>query len=383
MKHNNLNKNTKDYNYYINIASKQKVDLSKEQVKKLLISRAAINDSAWFSRYASMMGFKSVLFSSFLLVSSLLYFSVKSDSDLKLANAISQNPKNEIVNEIKNPNITYNSEIPNKVELPKQKRANLTDNRKLVLIKTKNSEIKQEELTNSQVDGNLLEKKELSLLTIDNINTSNRIEKPIEVELPSTLSKVNSLVEDKISHKHLEIISLDLIKMDSYWVAFANKFTPIDSRFSVLTGGMIGWAVNENITLGLSGYGSSLSPNVKEFDKTNNELYGNSNIGYGSVFFEYVVYPNSFVHFTINSSFGFGAYSIKNNIANRTTKPFAIVEPGAAVELNLNSYAKVGLGASYRFSEDLSGYLNNVNSNFNSILGNNYSVCLLIKIGKF
>lgn len=382
MNHKNLNNKVKDYNYYINIASKQKVDLSKEQVKELLISKTAINDSAWFSRYASTMGSKSVLFISLLLVSSLLYFVIKSDSNLKLTNTISQKSKNEIVSENRNFNLTYNYEVSNKAELPKQSNGTINEKRSFVKIKTNSSDIKQVEFSNSRVTESVSEKKELSPLTNDD-NTSNQIDKTLVVELPRTLSKVNTFVEDKINQKQMGIISLDLIKMDSYWVAFANKFTPIDNRLSVLTGGMIGWAVNENITLGLSGYGSSLSPNVKEFDKTNSELYGNSNIGYGTVFFEYVVNPNSLVHFSINSSFGFGAYSVKDNNANQTTKPFAIVEPGATVEVNLNSFSKVGLGVSYRFSEDLSGYLNNINSNFNSILGNNYSVCLLIKIGKF
>ncbi|MFC2131755.1 hypothetical protein ACFLSQ_10000 [Bacteroidota bacterium] len=158
------------------------------------------------------------------------------------------------------------------------------------------------------------------------------------------------------------------------------KFSSIQSETALFVGGRGGLTINKTFTVGLAGYGNVLWPTIdyngRTLDNTADSTVNEDLMfGYGGMFVEYIYNPTEIVHFSANTLFGFGGSTIRNidfddadydydNMKKRT-EPWAayfVVEPAVAVELNVTSFFRIGLEASYRYVSEI-----RTNSSFDDI----------------
>ena len=158
------------------------------------------------------------------------------------------------------------------------------------------------------------------------------------------------------------------------------KFTPFNSQAGLLVGGRGGVIINHSFLLGLAGYGIVTSHKLDDY-KVYNPYYGDSSaylrMGYGGLHLGVILEPNQLVHITTGMLIGAGwagytrSYSFYDNDNNHNYKvyestPFFVFEPSAGVELNVASFFRIELNASYRIvsgadlpvtnNTDLSGF---------------------------
>jgi hypothetical protein len=134
------------------------------------------------------------------------------------------------------------------------------------------------------------------------------------------------------------------------------KATQINGTWGVMAGGAGAWYVNHSFALGLAGYG--LTTNVESSLNVDSLRY--LDLGYGGATLEYVLNSDDLVHFSVNTLIGAGAVNYRRypqelfedhfdrDENKRTGDAFFVVEPGANVELNVASWMRVNVGASYR-----------------------------------
>jgi len=148
------------------------------------------------------------------------------------------------------------------------------------------------------------------------------------------------------------------------------KFSQLNDTFGFLAGGKLGWIINYQYLLGVEGYwlvndvpgpeiGGTLAPDLA--------------MKYGGLTLEYIIMPQSTVHFSVATLAAMGsvAYDYSNVRDNDT---YWVIEPSVNVYLNMTQYLKVGLGAGYRYvsdvdlrgltGENLSGIVGTLSINF-------------------
>lgn len=136
------------------------------------------------------------------------------------------------------------------------------------------------------------------------------------------------------------------------------KFTKVNNEFGVFVGARGGWIMNHKFVIGLGGYG--LVNNIKVADLlTKNRLI----IGYGGLELEYIINSNDVFHLSIQALLGGGSVTYTKVIDDdwnwdweHTAVPFEtffIAEPGVNLMLNVTSFFRIGLGASYRIVSDI------------------------------
>lgn len=173
--------------------------------------------------------------------------------------------------------------------------------------------------------------------------------------------------------------------------AVSIKFSTIKNKSGVLVGGYGGWLINHQLLIGLGGYG--LANNVAA-DNSVVSIYNFIRqplitFGYGGAIFEYYIQPNSVVHSSVSLLIGGGGVLYRQSGAGdyfnaswgdpyrSSTNTVFVLEPGVSAELNVASYCKIGVNASYRYVSgvDITGLQNSDLSNF--------SAGIAFKFGKF
>jgi len=142
--------------------------------------------------------------------------------------------------------------------------------------------------------------------------------------------------------------------------SFSIGYSQIDGKDAIQLGGRAAWIANHRFALGLAGYGffNSLDEGSGTFnDPSNYSLTG----GYGGIFFEPIILPNSPVHVSFPILLGVGGVSAINtedwandynnhSVNYYDTDAFVVAEPGVDVEFNIVKFFRVAIGASYRFT---------------------------------
>jgi hypothetical protein len=159
------------------------------------------------------------------------------------------------------------------------------------------------------------------------------------------------------------------------------KFTQINDQFGLFVGARGGWIINHSIALGIGGYG--LANNIDWGDRLS-ELKPRLMMGYGGFEIEIILNSDDLIHFTFDALIGSGAVNYWDDdyfgTAHwdkwETADVFFVAEPAFNVDMNITSFFRVGVGASYRFisgvetlglsNEDLSGFAGNVIFKFGS-----------------
>jgi hypothetical protein len=158
------------------------------------------------------------------------------------------------------------------------------------------------------------------------------------------------------------------------------RFSSVLGSGAVFVGGRGGWIVNHRFILGGAGYGlasrigapSGVQPAVGRYDLA---------FGYGGVFLEYVLAPRELWHLSVLTLFGAGGleYMSRDSAppSGHSASAVFVWEPALLVEINLISFLRLDVGASYRLVRgvDLTGVSN-------SDVGGPSGV-LALKFGKF
>lgn len=166
--------------------------------------------------------------------------------------------------------------------------------------------------------------------------------------------------------------------------AISFGYTTIDGKDALQTSVRGAWVIDHNIALGFAGYGF-----VNNLEKTTdlNDYYLGG--GYGGFYFEPIILPNSPIHVSFPILIGGGGITtIPNNYWDNNFDPFYnydvffVFEPGVELELNMVKFFRIGLGASYRFTN---GVLLNypVDNEVPKNVLDGYNFYINLKFGKF
>lgn len=183
--------------------------------------------------------------------------------------------------------------------------------------------------------------------------------------------------------------------------AFEMKPGSVKGKAGLFLGGRGGWIINHVFSIGGGGYGLVSKPEIGKFTAGGLDTTLSINFGYGGLIFEYT--NNSFkaFHFTVNTLVGAGGASYKqinqyNEDENQDNEyewdeklgssTFFVVEPSITAEINVLSYLRVAIGASYRFVSglDLAHYVDNkavVKTTAKDLSG--FNAVISFKFGKF
>ncbi|MDZ7724725.1 MAG: hypothetical protein U5R06_18425 [candidate division KSB1 bacterium] len=148
------------------------------------------------------------------------------------------------------------------------------------------------------------------------------------------------------------------------------RFTEIgpNSDMGVIVGGRGGWIINHKFILGGGGYGLTTEHNPADWEPTDFQTDYRLNVGYGGIFLGYTQNSDQVLHYTVETMIGWGGvnysrFDVEQDPDNGDS--FFVLEPGVNLEVNVTSFFRVGIGATYRYiqgvdyysitNEDLSG----------------------------
>jgi hypothetical protein len=160
------------------------------------------------------------------------------------------------------------------------------------------------------------------------------------------------------------------------------KLSTVNDQFGVFVGGRGGLIINHAFAIGFGGYGLA-----NYVDAINRGPLGERymEMGYGGLDIEYIYSPHNLVHFSFSTLIGGGGVLFNERSwgsdywddRDRTVNGFFIVEPAVNVDLNVTTFLKTSIGASYRL---VNGLKSDVSTN-NELSGP--SVMLSVRVGKF
>jgi len=167
--------------------------------------------------------------------------------------------------------------------------------------------------------------------------------------------------------------------------AFWLGYSIIDDRHAMQFGGRGSWIIQHSFALGFGGTGFI---NEYHYDPAlGREVFLTG--GYGGLYIEPIIYPNSPVHMAFPILIGAGGVSFvayddpnwdNNYVEDYDT--FMIIEPSAELEMNLTRFMRIGLGVTYRLPYSFNvGTSNTGYASAESIKGFSYN--LSFKFGSF
>jgi len=133
--------------------------------------------------------------------------------------------------------------------------------------------------------------------------------------------------------------------------AFWLGYSIIDDRHAMQFGARGSWVIQHSFALGFGGTGFI---NEYHYDAAlDREVFLTG--GYGGLYVEPIIYPNSPVHLAFPILIGAGGVSfVSYDDPNRDNNfiedydTFMIIEPSAEIEMNLTRFMRIGLGVTYR-----------------------------------
>lgn len=159
------------------------------------------------------------------------------------------------------------------------------------------------------------------------------------------------------------------------------KFSSINKNFGVFVGGRGGWIIDHKLMIGAGGYGLANYVAANRLGPLNEKYL---DFGYGGLEIEWVVNSDKLLHFSFHTLVGGGAIQYRNEARDITFRDMPsdalfVLEPGATLDLNVTTWFRFSVGASYR-------YVNGVEEG--SRLSTNQdlsgpSAILMLRFGKF
>jgi len=197
----------------------------------------------------------------------------------------------------------------------------------------------------------------------------------------------NVLAQDNDDPKFRSVFNLKSDQKITHggYGAFGIGHTIIDDKSALRFTIKGAWIVNHRFALGLAG--NSFFNNLSYSDsRVNNSIGG----GYGGIFIEPILFPMAPVHVTFPLIIGGGSlttlhpsewYDNTGDYSNQFDV-FFVVEPGIEIEINMIKFFRIGLGASYRFTNGINlVYSDNTQVPFTAL--DSFNLYANFKFGKF
>ncbi|HEY3388975.1 MAG TPA: hypothetical protein VGK38_05350, partial [Prolixibacteraceae bacterium] len=137
----------------------------------------------------------------------------------------------------------------------------------------------------------------------------------------------------------------------SFFINPTFQFSEIAQQYCDIPGIRAGIIINKKLIIG-GLYNFSLNDILIPETKGGGKLQ----MKWGGLHFEYTLWPLQVVHLTVPFSAGIGQMKIaESQNATLTGNPnFYFTEPGLMIEINIWKYAKLGIGANYRYTGSVS-----------------------------
>lgn len=121
----------------------------------------------------------------------------------------------------------------------------------------------------------------------------------------------------------------------------------VNGNAGMFSGGRGGWIINHKFAIGGGGYGSMVDVESDAVSDNGKTLY--IDLNYGGFEMEYIHNSDKVIHWTIHTMIGGGSVRLLEHEPNRTieTEKFFVVEPNLNLDINISSWFRIGLGASY------------------------------------
>ena len=140
-------------------------------------------------------------------------------------------------------------------------------------------------------------------------------------------------------------------------------WTQIDGKGAMIIGARAAWIANHHFALGFAGNGFfSDFYNGEDYNPADYFLAG----GYGGILIEPIFFPMAPVHFSIPIIFGAGGVTAAPSGGWDThndpyyynnyyydSDAFFVFQPGIEAEFNIVKFFRIGVGASYRFTDGI------------------------------
>jgi hypothetical protein len=128
------------------------------------------------------------------------------------------------------------------------------------------------------------------------------------------------------------------------------KIGMVNGKAGLIMGGRGAWIINHKFAIGGGGY--NLTTEIETKASSDGAKAQFLKLEYGGLELEYIHNSSKLVHWTILALFGGGTIrSVERNPENVCEENhFTMIEPGANLDLNVNSWLRIGVGASYRIA---------------------------------
>ncbi len=153
------------------------------------------------------------------------------------------------------------------------------------------------------------------------------------------------------------------------WGGLSTHYTRVMDQDALLVGARGGWLIDHRVTLGIAGHGLVTdAPNAAYDDhllSNGHDLKKRSQfrMGYGGLLIEPIIAHRSALHVSLPIIVGAGGcgYQIYESLPedfdpftwSDDYQAFFVVEPGIELELNVIKLVRFGIGASYRYTTDI------------------------------
>ncbi len=153
------------------------------------------------------------------------------------------------------------------------------------------------------------------------------------------------------------------------WGGPSIHFTQVMGKDALLVGARGGWLIDHGFTLGLAGQGMVTDVANTDYDGYRLSI-GDSirqpsqfRMGYGGLLLEPIIAPSSPIHVSLPIIIGAGGCGYQTYGPQRVDfdpihsredfQAFFVVDAGMEVEFNLIKLVRLGVGASYRYTTDI------------------------------
>jgi len=173
--------------------------------------------------------------------------------------------------------------------------------------------------------------------------------------------------QDEPKEEMKTIITGKHLKFSGCFISPELKGTIMNDGYGFLMGGRLGVIFNDKFSIGLGGYGLTTEHLVDLTAYPEVDDIAKIGFGYGGLVFEYTLFGNKMIHFTIPVLVGGGGASLYKDVVideeewtweqwsdqfnTYESSGFFVVEPGVNLEVNITKFMRFDLGASYRLVE--------------------------------
>ncbi|HAA12715.1 MAG TPA: hypothetical protein DCE41_13885 [Cytophagales bacterium] len=124
-----------------------------------------------------------------------------------------------------------------------------------------------------------------------------------------------------------------------------------NGELALFTGGYGAWFANQKFSLGGGGFQLSSAIPVAEGDRLDNSSEMTYDMSYGGLYLGYTFASDKVIHPEITMFAGSGSVWQENTSGEDFGESsFALLQPGAQIDINVIQWMRVGVGANYRLA---------------------------------